>query len=313
MSHFVSIIIPCRNEQDFIADCLDSVVAQDFLKENLEVLIVDGMSEDKTGEIIKEYAEKYDFVKPLNNPNKFTPYGLNIGIKAAKGDVVIRMDAHARYKDTYISQCVSYLDKSGADNVGGVLETVPAKNTLTARAIAISLSHFFGAGNALFRIGTDKPIWTDTVFGGCYKREVFDKIGLFNEKLARSQDMEFNLRLKNAGGQILLVPDIVSYYYPKADLKEFFLHNIEDGIWTILPLKLAKMPFSLRHYIPLMFLLTLPISIWPYIIVSLYFSFKIAREKGEAKLFFAMPLIFAARHIGYGLGSFLGIFKLLWI
>lgn len=311
MAYLVSVIIPCRNEEGFIADCLDSVVVQDFPKDNLEVLVVDGISEDKTKEIVKEYENKYPFIKLLENSQKFTPFGLNLGIKAAKGNIILRMDAHAKYKDTYISQCVDHLQKSGADNVGGVLATVPARNTLTAKAIAISLNHFFGAGSSLFRTGVDKPTLVDTVFGGCYKKEVFDKIGLFNENLKRSQDMEFNTRLKKSGGKILLVPDIISYYYPKATLKDFFWHNIEDGIWAILPLKFVKIPFGLRHYIPLIFLLTLPFSIWPYIFVSLYFSFKIAAKERNARLFFLMPLVFAARHIGYGLGSVLGIIKLI--
>lgn len=311
MANFVSVIIPCRNEESFIAECLDSVALQDFPKSNLEVLVVDGISEDKTKQIVREYQEKYPFVKLLENPNKVTPYGLNIGIKAAKGNIIIRMDAHAKYKDTYISQCVDYLEKSKADNVGGAIITVPAKNTLTAKAITICLGHFFGAGSSLFRTGVEKPTWVDTVFGGCYKKEVFDKIGLFNENLIRSQDIELNLRLKKAGGKILLAPDIISYYYPKSTLKDFFLHNVKDGVWAILPLKFVKIPFGLRHYIPLIFFLTLLLSIWPYILVSLYFSFKIALKEKDNRLFFVMPLVFGARHIGYGLGSFLGIIKLI--
>ena len=205
--------------------------------------------------------------------------------------------------------------------------TLPAKNTLVAKVIAISLSSRFGAASD-FRVGSNTVKEVDTVFGGCYKREVFDKIGLFNENLVRSQDMEFNLRLKRAGGKILLVPDIVSYYYPKSNLKDFFLHNIKDGIWAIYPLKFVKMPFKLRHYIPLIFVSGLlgtgllaiffPTFFWLFLIAvglyflaNIYFSIQIIGKEKDIRFLFLMPLAFATRHIGYGLGSVWGLIKLI--
>ena len=306
----VSIIIPCQNEEKYIGKCLDSIINQDFPKENLEVLVIDGMSEDKTKEIIEKYANQYSFIKLLENSKKFTPFGLNIGVKEAKGEIILRMDAHASYEKDYISKCVKYLNEFNADNVGGILKTLPAENTISAEAIALSLSHPFGVGTSYFRLGAKEPREVDTVFGGCYKREVFEKIGLFNENLKRSQDIEFNLRLKRAGGKILLVPDIISYYYPKSNLEDFFLHNFEDGTWAVLPLKFVKTPLKLRHYIPLIFVLTLPLSIWPYIPISLFFSAQIAFCEKDLRLFFVMPLVFATRHFGYGLGSIFGLIKL---
>jgi len=306
----VSIIIPCRNEEKYIGKCLDSIIRQDFPKENLEVLVIDGMSEDKTEEIVAKYASKYSFIKLLDNSKKFTPFGLNIGVKEAKGEIILRMDAHASYEKDYISKCLKYLKEYNADNVGGILKTLPAENTISAEAIALSLSHPFGVGTSYFRLGAKEPREVDTVFGGCYKREVFEKIGLFNENLKRSQDIEFNLRLKRTGGKILLVPDIISYYYPKSNLEDFFLHNFEDGTWAVLPLKFVKTPLKLRHYIPLIFVLTLPLSIWPYIPISLFFSAQIAFCEKDLRLFFVMPLVFATRHFGYGLGSIFGLIKL---
>ncbi len=278
----------------------------------MEILVVDGMSEDKTRQIVKDYSLKHPFIKLLENLKKITPVGLNIGIKNSRGDIIVRMDAHARYREDYISKCVNYLKKEDADNVGGITRTVSAFEGLVSKAVAICLNSVFGSGSSYFRIGTDKPMYVDTVFGGCYKREVFDKVGLFNENMARSQDIEFNLRLKKRGGKILLVPEIVSYYYPKSSIKDFFRHNVEDGIWAILPLKFSKIALQSRHYIPLIFLLTLPLSIWLYIPVSLYYSFVIAVKEKNIKLFFLMPVVFAARHLGYGIGSLIGIFKILW-
>lgn len=311
MASKISIIIPSRNEEKFIGDCLNSVIANDYSKDDLEILIVDGASEDGTRDIIKSYARKYSFIKLFDNPKKIKAVALNIGIENSRGEYILIMDVHAGYEKDYLSKCVKYSKEYGVDNVGGILKTFPVKNTLFAKAIAISLSHHFGTGGSYFRMGADSPKEVDTVFGGCYKREVFDKIGLFNENLIRSQDIEFNLRLKRAGYKILLVPDIVVYYYPKENLKDFFWHNIEDGIWAILPLKFIKKPMKLRHYIPLIFILTLPLSIWLYIPLTLYFSMKIAMREKKIGYFFVMPIVFATRHIGYGLGSILGLIKLI--
>lgn len=316
---FVSVIIPCRNEEKYIERCLDSVIKQDYPKEKMEVLVIDGRSEDRTRKIIDKFKIQNSLgrsgdaefkIKTLDNPQKFTPFGLNIGIKNAQGEIIVRMDAHADYEKDYISKCVKYLKKYNADNVGGIMVTLPRGNTFVAKAIALALSHPFGVGGSVFRKGSKEIKWVDTVFGGCYKKEVFDKIGLFNEKLIRSQDMEFNLRLKKAGGRILLVPEIISYYYPKSNLRDFFIHNIKDGIWAILPLKFVKTPFKIRHYLPLFFILTLPLNIWLYIPASLYFSIKISIKEKNPKLFFLMPVVFAVRHFGYGFGSVLGALKL---
>jgi len=308
----VSVVIPCRNEEKFISKCLDSIIRQDYLEENLEVLVVDGMSEDKTRDIVKSYIKTYPFIKLLNNFRKIKAVALNIGIKSLRGDYILIIDAHSACQKDYISKCIYYSKSYKADNVGGVIKTVPGENTLIAKAIAFCLSSFFGVGDSYFRTGSGGPRWVDTVFGGCYKREVFERMGLFNENLIRSQDMEFNLRLKRAGGKILLMPDIVSHYYSKSNLKDFFLHNIKDGIWAILPLKFTKIPLKLRHYIPLIFILTLPISIWLYIPVSLYFSFKIAFQQKDWRYSFIMPIVFGTRYIGYGVGSVWGAIKLLF-
>lgn len=324
---FVSVVIPCRNEQDFIAACLDSISLQDYPKESLDVMVVDGMSEDKTREIAEEKSSQYSFIRVLSNKDKFTPHGLNAGIKAARGEIIVRMDAHARYEKDYISKCVEHLVKSKADDVGGVIKTLPKENTLMARAIACCLSSFFGAGGSYFRTGSEKPRWVDTVFGGCYRKEVFEKVGLFDERLIRSQDIEFNRRLVRAGGKILLVPDIISYYYPHSTFKKFFRHNFSDGIWTILPLKFGVKIFSRRHLLPLFlvsglaslvllslisrfFLFLLFLSILFYFLVSIFFSLKIALKERNIKLFLYLPLAFANRHFGYGAGSLFALFQL---
>lgn len=255
---FVSIIIPCRNERRFIGDCLQSIIDNDYPKERLEVLAVDGMSEDGTRAVIESYAQQYPWIRLIENPKRITPVALNIGIKNAKGEIIIWMSAHNRYDKNYISRCVESLEKYGADNVGGVMKTLPREDSFMAQAIVASLSHRFGVGNSYFRVQTNKPKWVDTVFGGCYRREVFDRVGLFNENLVRGQDMEFNLRLKKAGGKTLLVPDIVSYYYARSDLKSFWKHNWANGVWAVLPFLYSPItPVSWRHLVPLIFVSSL--------------------------------------------------------
>jgi len=326
----VSVIIPCRNEAKFIANCLESILKQSYPKDKMEILVIDGMSGDKTREIIEKLKAKNEKlkIKVLDNPKKFTPFALNIGIKNSKGEIIIRLDAHATYIKDYILKCIKYLKEYNADNVGGVWKIMPRETTLINKSICLASSSVFGAGNAYYRMGYSKGLkWVDTVFGGCYKREVFKKIGLFNENLVRSQDMEFNLRLKKAGGKILLVPDIIAYYYPKSNFKEFFVHNFKDGIWAIYPLKFVKIPLCLRHYIPFIFILSLlgtgllgiffPIFFWlflfifgSYFLVANYFSVKISTKEKDIRFLFLMPVAFACRHIGYGLGSIWGLIKI---
>lgn len=321
---FVSIIIPCRNEEQFIAQCLDSLLSQDYPKENLEILVIDGMSEDETRKIVERYSKQHSYIKLLNNPKKTTPSALNIGVTQAKGEIIMKIDAHATYEKDYISKCVKYLKEYRADNVGGILKIKPSQNTLTAKAITFCLSHRFGAGNSYMKTGTKNPREVDTVAFGCWRKEVFGKVGLFDERFVRSQDFELNSRLKKAGGKIFLVPDIVATYHPEANFFAFLRHNFTDGAWVFYPLKFGKIVFSWRHLIPFLFVLSLVSSgilsiffssfLWlfyvisiSYLFVAIYLSLQIAFQQRDFRYLFLMPIVFANRHLGYGLGSFSGL------
>lgn len=326
---FVSIIVPCRNEEKFIGVCLDSIAAMDYPKGRLEVVVVDGMSEDRTREIVEGYARTYPFIKLLSNPKKITPVGLNIGIAGARGDILCWMSAHNRYEKDYISRSVESLRAYSADNVGGIIVTQPREETLIGRVIVACLSHPFGVGSSYFRVHTGEPKWVDTVFGGCYRREVFERVGLFNEALVRGQDMEFNLRLKKAGGRTLLVPDIVSYYYARSDIKSFLRHNWINGVWAMLPFAYSEiMPVSWRHLIPVVFVTSLLGSavlgflatpfwwlclaiIIIYGLVNLAASLHIAWRERDFRYLVFLPLVFGMLHVGYGLGSLWGVIRLL--
>ncbi len=326
---YVSIIIPCRNEEKFVARCLDSIIASDYPRGKIEVLIVDGMSDDGTGEILERYSKEYPFIRRLENPLKITPCAFNLGIKHSKGDVIMIMGSHSTYGKDYISKCVRYLNEYDADNVGGKMITLPRDNTFIGKAIVTALSHRFGVGNSAFRTGSKKPVWVDTVFGGCYRRELFDRIGLFNEDLICTQDMEFNRRLKNAGGKILLVPEIVSYYHARSDFRSYIKHNFRNGVWALVPFMYSStIPVSWRHLIPLVFVLSLIGSaalsfFYPgflllfvsicglYLLANVYFSSKIALAKEDRRYIALMPVIFASLHIAYGLGSIKGLLKVI--
>lgn len=325
----VSIIIPCRNEEKFIAGCLDSVIANDYPKDKLEVLVIDGMSDDETREIIGRYTKQYPFIKLLDNLKKIVPYALNIGIRSAKGEIIMRMDAHATYEKDYISKCVKYLDEYNADNVGGIWKIIPRKDTFTGSAIALVLSCPFGIGNAYYRFVDKEPRWVDTVPFFCHKKGVFEKIGLFNENLIYSQDMEFNVRLKKAGGKILLAPDIISYYYTRSDFRSFCKHNWRNGVWAIYPIKFTNyLPVKLRHLVPLIFVsgliitfvlsFSIPVSLWlfllvvfSYLLINIYFSSKIAIREKDFGYLFIMPVIFVSLHVTYGLGSLWGLLNVI--
>lgn len=330
MTHpFVSVVIPCLNEEAYISRFLDSVLAQDYPEDRVEVLVVDGMSGDSTRNILAEYSVKFPRMRMLDNPGRITPKALNIGIRAAKGDYICRMDAHAVYPRNYISACVSVITESGADNVGGPIRTLPKETGLAADSISCVLASPFGVGNSSFRTGSGTPKWVDTVFGGFYRKSVFNKVGYFNEHLSSSQDMEFNKRLAKAGGRILLHPSISSTYYTRASLVSFFRNNFRNGFWAIYPLKFTRhLPVSLRHLIPLFFVLWLIaaaamlfFSNWgiilllsgglPYCCGAVFFAARASFENRRPAFILTMPPLFASLHVLYGLGSIAASFRLL--
>jgi GT2 family glycosyltransferase len=256
----VSVIVPCRNEVKWIAECLQSVASNDYPKDRLEVFIVDGMSDDGTRAIVENFSATYPWLRMLDNPKRITPAALNIGIAAAEGEVLVRMDAHNDYPANYISTLVYWLNKSGADDVGGLWIMRPSGNSPKARALALGESHPFGVGNARYRLGVPAPCWVDTVPFGCYRREVFDRIGAFDEELLRHQDIELNLRLRRAGGSILLVPEVASYYHPRESPRKLWRTHFQNGYFApLVARKMGTLP-NLRQLIPPVFVLVLAIS-----------------------------------------------------
>ncbi len=317
---FVSVIIPCRNEENFIRKCLDSVMAQDYPKDKLEVLVVDGMSEDKTREIVEDYSLRHPYIKLLSNPKRIPAAAFNTGVSSASGELIMLMSAHSAYTKDYISSCVRFLNEHQADNVGGILKIMPGENTTIGKAIAFALAHRFGSGNAYVKTGSKEPRWADTAAFGCYKKDVIQKIGLFNEHLAGSSDLDMNARLRAAGGKILLVPEIVINYYADRNLRAFIRHNFSDGVWATYVLKFGSKAWSWRHWIPLIFVLSaigsavlsvaLPGFLWlfygiigMYALASLGASLQVALRERKLSYLAALPIVFLVRHLAHGVGA----------
>lgn len=322
----LSVICPIYNEEKHIEACIQSVVAQDYPKDDLEVLFVDGMSGDRTREIVEKFCCAYPFIRLLDNPQRIVPTGLNIGIRAAKGDIILRLDAHAKYPIDYFSVLVKRLQETDADNVGGLCRTLPAQDTPLCRAIAHAMSSPFGMGNSHFRIGTDKEMWVDTVPFGCFRREIFDKIGLFDEELVRNQDDEFNGRIIQNGGKILLLPQVVIDYFARNSINKTAKMFYQYGLFKPLVNKKLQKPATLRQFFPPLFfagilvggLLSLffPIIRWLYfgvlilyIMAGLFFGLKIQCRWPDILW---MPAVFTTIHLSYGCGYWVGGFKLLF-
>lgn len=319
----VSIIVPCRNERRFIGRCIDSILSGDYPKDRLEILIVDGMSDDGTREIVANYCDRLPFVRLIDNPQKIVSYAMNTGIRSSRGKIVIRMDAHTIYPAEYVSKCVGYLVEYDADNVGGVCVTLPGSGTSISKSISLALSHRFGVGNSYFRVGTKKPRYVDTVPFGCYKREVFERIGLFDEQLVRNQDDELNFRLLRSGGKILLAPDLVSQYYARDTIAKVWRMYFQYGYFKpLVNLKVGGI-LTWRQLVPPLFVATL-IVLGLLSLFSEVFRIAFIVEGGLylmanfclstlislrtcLRCIFSLPFVFAVLHFGYGLGYLTGI------
>ena len=326
----LSVICPIYNEEKYIAKCIDSILAQDYSKDELEIIFVDGMSKDRTREIVNEYTKQYPFIRLIDNPEKIVPPAMNKGIKAAKGEIIMRLDAHATYEKNYFTVLVNALKELGADNVGAVCKTDVLNKTPKTLAIREVLSNKFGVGNSVFRTGVDKVMEVDTVPFGCWKREVFDKYGLYDVRLVRNQDIELNKRILRGGGKICIVPNTYCTYLARETYQGLSRNNFGNGKWNILTVFYTKQfnSLSIRHFIPLLFVLSLIVPTilslvyTPFLIISLLsllayvsllgmISLKLSINK---KLNFIYLLTsFLVLHLSYGWGSLMGLIKLLFV
>lgn len=322
-----SVVLPCRNEVDFIDHCLSSVLQQDAGSDSFEVIVVDGMSDDGTRERLAAWTSSDPRVRVIDNPMRIVPTALNLGVVAAAGEVIVRMDVHSQYPPDYLRRCLATLETQGADNVGGVLITVPRGAGIEAGLVQAVSTHRFGVGASDFRVGSrGGPV--DTVPFGCFPKGVFARLGGFDERLVRNQDVEFNGRIRAAGGTVWLDPDIRLEYFNQPNLAGLFRQARDTGRWNVWTWHLAPHAFRLRHAVPLLFVSFLIIggllaalfpssAPWYFAVLILYLVLAIGAAVQQAlryrrpMLTAALPATFFAYHLSYGLGSLLGAALLL--
>lgn len=315
----VSIIIPLMNEEKYIDRCIQSIISQDYPLANMEVIFVDGQSNDDSTKIIDRYIQQYKGkVKLFENNNKTVPYAMNIGIKNSKGKYIVRLDAHSEYPNNYITSCISALERTNSDNAGGL--AITKGYGLIGESFSTVLSSKFGVGNSGFRTNAMSG-YVDTVPFGTFKRETFSKYGLYDERLTRNQDYELNYRIRKNGGRIYLDSTIKLIYYCRNTVPGILKQSYENGKWNVITYKLCPGSMSLRHFIPLLFLLSLlafPVlsmisplfllifefELLLYFFLDIIYSFK-SRVRTQIKL--ALIILFPTFHISYGFGSLVGL------
>lgn len=250
----LTVIVPVRNEAGFIDDCLESILRA-APAGGIEVLVVDGRSDDGTRERVGRRATAEPRIRLLDNPARYVPTAMNIGIREARGSYIARIDGHCRVEPGYFESCLRRLEAGDWDCVGGML--IQEGRTPTGRAVAAAMSSRVAVGGADFRTGTDRERLVDTLAFGVYRREVFERIGLFDEELIRNQDDELNFRLVRAGGKILLVPDARVRYFVRDSLGRLARQYFQYGYWKLRVMRKHGRPAAPRHLVPSLFLLAL--------------------------------------------------------
>ena len=322
-SPFITVIMPIRNEADFIERAISSVLDNDYPAKQMEILAVDGMSDDGTREIVARLSKADSRVMMLDNPKRIASAAMNIGLKAARGDLFIRVDGHVEIPPDFIAASIRCLhEHPQAWVAGGYIKTVA--DSFTGRAIASAMRSSIGVGNSRFRLG-DYEGWVDTLAFGTHHMWIIDKVGYFDEELVRNQDDEFNLRIILAGGKIWMSKSIQSTYFSRGSLGKLWKQYFQYGFWRIRTLQKHKRPASFRQLVPLLFVLSLllpglagffwkPLWILLAIEAVLYLlglvigALDVGLKSGWRYAPLA-PAVFAILHFAYGLGSLWGVVR----
>jgi len=320
--------LPIRNEIVFIKRTIESILNQDCNHNNLEIIIVDGMSDDGTREVIKSYQKKYKYINLIDNPEIYVPSGFNRALSISCGDIIIRLDGHSMMGPNYISKCINLIKKGKAECVGGSISHV--SKDIIGLAIVVAQSSIIGVGGVSFRSKNQKGKFVDTLAFGAYKRKVFELVGAYDEDLIRNQDDEFNFRMIQNGMKIWLDPSINSYYYPRSSFKKLFKQYFGYGFYKIRVFQKRGGISSWRHLVPGTFVLGLISSILfiivyshfslfyilsiPYLVlisVGTVYDFNLKTDKNisiidKLLLIILVPFTYMILHFSYGIGSIIG-------
>ncbi|MBC8316178.1 MAG: glycosyltransferase family 2 protein [Bacteroidales bacterium] len=321
----ISIVIPCRNEEQYIGRCLQSIINVDYPLQQLEVFVCDGMSNDGTQKIVNEFAREYPIINQLVNHQQTTPQALNLGIKHASGDIIVILGAHSELLPDYLTRCLESLHAHPeAGGVGGILD-----NQFTnpvSELIGYAMSSSFGVGDAYFRTGM-KEGYADTVVFGAYRKEVFEKVGLFDETLVRNQDDEFNFRVLQHGYKLWLDKSVVSKYHVRSSFGRLFKQYFQYGLWKVYVNKKHRTITTSRQLVPFLFILFLAAGaiascfnqwiltgylsvIGLYLILASIVSFRLVHQISKIP---GLIVIFFVLHMSYGLGYLSGVIKFLFL
>lgn len=317
---FVSIIVPCYNEEKTIQHLLSAILSQTYPLNKMEVVISDGLSTDKTIEVIEAFQKQHTELKitVTKNQAKTIPSGLNQAIRESRGDLIIRLDAHSMPISEYVERCVSAHQNKKGDNVGGVWEIRPSENTWIADSISYAAAHPLGVGDAMYRLNA-KAGAVDTVPFGSFYKKLIEKIGAFDETLLANEDYEFNTRVRESGGIVYLDPNIRSVYFSRSTLKKLFIQYWRYGFWKLKMLLRYPKTLRWRQALPPVFVISLiglsVLSLWVQVAIYLlalqlflYFfilglaGLKLAIGKKKGYLILGIPLAIFTMHFAWGAG-----------
>jgi succinoglycan biosynthesis protein ExoA len=318
----VSILIPVRNDASHIGRCLDAVLRQDYPSGLTQIIVADGDSDDATPQIVADYAKRHPNVGIVHNPGRIVPTGFNLALAAADGEIIVRVDGHTTIEPDYVRRCVEALERTGAANAGGRMDAVGRGRF--GDTVAEATSNPFGVGGARFHYSTREE-WVDTVYMGAWPRRVFEEIGLFDEELVRDQDDEFNYRLREHGGKILLSPNIKSKYTNRSTPRALWKQYFQYGFWKIRVLQKHPKQMRPRQFVPPAFALSLILSLclavilpwgWVslavvagcYTLANLTASVVTASRRDWRHMVF-LPVVYAILHLSYGLGFLVGLVR----
>jgi succinoglycan biosynthesis protein ExoA len=321
---FVSLVMPIRNEGPFIAEALGAALAQDYPAELLEVIVADGMSTDMTRQLVSEMQAADARIRLIDNHGQFVATGLNAALRAARGQIIARVDGHCVIAPDYVRQCVRCLLEEDVDGVGGPIETVG--ETYIAQTIALAMSSRFGVGGATFRTVNDRRMLVESLAFPAYQRRAIETAGFFDEELVRNQDDEYNYRLCALGGRILLAPEIRSRYYSRSSLRSLWRQYYQYGYWKVRVMQKHFAQMRWRQFMPLCFVLALVLTLlsapfgvlgrWALVAVSgaylcanLTASMLTVYRDGRWRLLPLLPVAFAILHFAYGFGFLKGLIK----
>lgn len=323
---FISVVVPIRNEGSRLAEVLDTILNQDYPRERLEILCVDGDSDDDSAAVIDGLRREFPHLRRLSNPDRIAPCGFNVGIRAAKGDYVAILGAHAQYAPNYLSASMDAILETGADMAGGLLRTVPGGTGVVALSIGHVLTHRFGVGGSEFRVDEETPgKWVGGIPFPLFNAGVFRRIGLYDPRLVRNQDNDLHVRLERAGGRAFRSGATWCSYRARSTLSRLIRYAYDYGQYHVPLVRVNRFAFRFFYFVPFLFVgaivacLALGAAGWwrplsavtiLYAAANLLSSLHIVLTRpGVWRCAAILPIVFAAFHLSYGAGTWAGLFR----